>query len=96
MEKEKLNDLSILERMDTTRAVKYSKGFKNKKKRAESKINKKYVNSFEIKGFIEEKTSTNMLIPALLDAIGNSFVKIGIGVSSLIASIGYFIEKIKN
>jgi len=96
MEKEKLNDLSILERMDTTKAVRYSKGFKNKKKTADSKTSKKYINSFEIKGFIEERTSTNMLVPALLDAIGNSFVKIGIGISSLIASIGYLIEKIKH
>jgi len=50
MEREKLNDLSILERMDTTRAMKYSKGF----------------------------------------------IKIGIGISSLIASIGYPIQKIKD
>ncbi|WP_457642646.1 hypothetical protein [Persephonella sp.] len=95
MEKEKLNDLSILERMNATKPVRYKSGFKNRKNSKDKTASKKYINSFEIKGFIEERTTTNMVVPALIDALGNSFVKIGIGLSSLVASIGYLIEKIK-
>lgn len=95
----KQKELSILERMYSTGAdnnpSNLSKGLnttKNKKADTRKAI---YKNTFEVRDFIKEKTFTNMLLPAIFDAIGNNIIKIGIAVSTILLSIGYLIQKIR-
>ncbi len=97
MENSNLKDLSNLEIMYNksieNRPKSLKAGLTNKKNKRQAGI---YRNSFTIKNFIEEKTFTNLTLPAVIDAIGNNFIKIGVGISAVISAIGYTIEKLKN
>ena len=70
-------------------------GFSTKKKTSEAKKKLIYKSSFEIKNLFMDKVYTNMLIPAMFDAIGNNIIKIAAAIALIISSIGYLIEKIK-
>ncbi len=70
-------------------------GFTTKKKTSEANKKLIYKSSFEIKDLFMDKVYTNMLLPAILDVIGNNIIKIGVAISAIIASIGYLIDKIK-
>jgi len=53
-------------------------GLTNKKKTNKAKKKVIYKSSFEIKDLFIEKVYTNMLLPAMFDAIGNNIIKIGV------------------
>lgn len=72
-----------------------NKGFNSKKKTREARKKPIYKSSFEIKDLFIDKVYTNMLIPAIFDAIGNNIIKIAAAIGLIIATIGYLIEKIK-
>jgi hypothetical protein len=71
-------------------------GLTIRKKRTEARKNRIYESSFEIPSFIRERTFTSMLLPAIVDSIGNHFIKVGIGIAIIISAFGYLIEKIKH
>ena len=95
----KEKDLSTLEIMYSKgtdiKDNSFNAGLTKRKNTKQEKTKPIYKTNFEINSFIKERVYTNMTLPAILDVIGNSFVKIGIGIASIIASIGYLIEKLR-
>jgi len=71
-------------------------GFTKKKNREEANKSKIYKSKFKINSLMEDSLFTNMTTPAIFDAIGNNFIKIGVALSAIITAIGYVIEKIKH
>ena len=100
MENLNLKDLSSLERMyansKDSNPTNLNNGFNSKKNINETITKPIYKSSFSIKSFITDKTYTNMVIPAIVDAFGNYIVKAGTVIATIIASIGYLIDKLKS